>query len=155
MTSPRISLTGNTIQYNDYGVYINPDPNTIELYSNTFFGNTYGFYAVESQQDILLWNLFENNGVGMYLNKVKNIDVFSNGFIDNGQHCQFLDIKKTTFDGNYWDNWLGRFFPINLGIPKVINGIHDPEIPWYSQIRIDRHPSRFFIQNADFLKNYL
>lgn len=155
MTSPRISLTGNTIQYNDYGVYINPGPNTIELYSNTFFGNTYGFYAVESHHDILLWNLFENNGVGMYLNTVKNIDVVSNGFIDNDQHCQFLEIKKTTFDGNYWDNWFGRFFPINLGIPKIINGIHDPEIPWHSQIRIDRHPSRYFIQNADFLKNYL
>jgi len=155
LTSPRISLNGNTIQYNDYGVYVNPGPNTIELYSNTFFGNTYGFYAVESQQDILLWNLFENNGVGMYLNMVKNIDVVSNGFIDNDQHCQFLDIKKTTFDGNYWDNWLGRFFPINLGIPKIINGVHEPEIPWYSQIRIDRHPSRYFIQNADFLKNYL
>jgi hypothetical protein len=153
--SPLINLTGNTVQYNHIGVYINPGPNIKRFYSNTFFGNTYGFYAVESQHDILLWNLFENNGVGMYLNMVHNIDVESNGFIDNDQHCQFLDIKRTTFDGNYWDNWIGNLFKRDLRIPKIINGIHDPNEFWLSQIRIDRHPSRYFIQNADFLKNYL
>jgi nitrous oxidase accessory protein NosD len=155
MTSPDIRLNGNTIQYNNYGVYINPGSNHKELYSNTFFGNMYGLYAVESQHDVILWNRFENNGVGIYLKTVRNIDVESNGFIDNDQHCQFLDIKKCNFDANYWDNWIGHYFKINLGIPKLINGIHEPEEPWISQIRFDRHPARYFIQNADFLKNYL
>ena len=153
ITSPQISLTGNNIQYNHYGVYINPGSNTNEFYANTFFGNTYGFYASESQNNILFWNLFENNGVGMYLNAVKNIDVESNGFIDNDQHCQFLNIKKSSFYANYWDNWMGHLFKIDLKIPKIINGIHDPEEPWISQIKIDRYPSRYFIQNADFLNN--
>jgi parallel beta-helix repeat protein len=121
------------------------------MYANTFFGNNYGLYAVGSSDDELFWNRFENNGVGLYVDQVKNMDVIDNGFMDNTQDCQFGETKKLSFDANYWDNWVGHRFKINLGFPKIINGYHDADQSLMSQIKIDRHPSKTFNQNADYL----
>ena len=110
------------------------------LFGNNIYANNYGLYVVNSQDDIINSNNFENNGIGLFFKDIEDTELFFNNFIQNTQHCQFTEPKNTVFSSNYWDNWLGNLFKRDISIPKIINGVHDPEQTFLSQIKIDRNP---------------
>jgi parallel beta-helix repeat protein len=140
LLSPSISILQNAIMYNNYGVYIQQGPESKEFVSNTIQGNNYGFYLVGSSHDLIAANTIENNYVGLFLQDVKKSEIDSNNFIENTQHCQFTETRSTTFSYNFWDNWFGLRFKINLPIPKLINGFHDSSVPLRDQFKLDLHP---------------
>lgn len=140
--SPTISLLSNNIAYNNFGIFINSGVKENYLIGNNIYGNNYGLYVVYSQDDIINSNNFENNGIGLFFKDIEDTKLFFNNFIQNTQHCQFTEPKNIVFSSNYWDNWIGNLFKRDIRIPKIINGIHDPEQTFLSQLEIDRGPSK-------------
>ena len=144
--SPSISIVTNLIAYNNHGIYTNTGTEDITLSENRIFGNNIGLYLKDSQKNTIDHNTIENNGVGTYLELVTQTQIQDNNFIENSQHCQFTMVEKTTFTGNYWDNWIGHLFKRDVRLPKIINGFHTQELELLSQIKIDRHPSNHLIE---------
>jgi len=110
--------------------------------SNTISGNNFGMYIVKSEQDLIAANNIINNYIGLYLEDETKGEILSNNFIENSQHCQFTETRSTSLKYNFWDDWIGLRFKINLPIPKLINGFHDTSIPLRHQFKIDLHPAK-------------
>lgn len=140
--SPTISILQNNILYNNFGIYIQDGPNFKEFVSNTISGNNFGMYIVKSEQDLIAANNIINNYIGLYLEDETKGEILSNNFIENSQHCQFTETRSTSLKYNFWDDWIGLRFKINLPIPKLINGFHDTSIPLRHQFKIDLHPAK-------------
>ena len=141
LLSPTITIIENEIIHNNFGMYIQNGAVQKEISLNSISGNNYGMYLINSKKDAILANTIENNYIGLFLNDVRQEEIRFNNFIENTQHCQFTKTSQTTFDSNYWDNWIGLRFNRHLPIPKLINGFHDRNLNIRSQFKIDFHPS--------------
>lgn len=137
---PKLTISNNEISYNNYGIYVQKGTGEKEITQNSISGNNYGLYMLNSNKNTIFANHILNNYVGLYMKETKKTDIISNNFIDNSQHCQFSEKRFTSFNRNYWDNWIGNLFNGLLPIPKIINGFHNQEQTLLSQFGIDFHP---------------
>jgi len=122
-------ITGNSISNNWAGIHFEFSS------SNNITGNKFN----SNQGSILFWcsssNIITGNdilnssreAIWMVAFSNKNI-IEKNNFIDNWMHALIYISWRNTWDGNYWDNWIG------FG-PKPIFGC----IPW---VQFDWHPAQ-------------
>ncbi len=137
---PKLTISNNEISYNNYGIFVQKGTGEKEITQNSITGNNYGLYLLNSNKNTIFANDILNNYVGLFMKGTKKTDIILNNFIENNQHCQFSEKRFTSFNRNYWDNWIGSLFNGIFPIPKVINGFHDQEQPLLSQFGIDFHP---------------
>jgi len=117
--SPQINIIDNIVENNEFGITIKNS----------------------KSEKIIVGNLIQNNRVGMSFKHVKQATIQNNDFIENTRHCRIIDLEKSSFEANYWDNWIGVRLNMNLPIPKIINGISATRLRVLSQIKFDWHPS--------------
>ena len=96
------------------------------------------FILYASNNSIQRCNISSNKECGIWIEYRAHMNVIShNNFISNGHNAYFEWAAFTTWDNNYWDDWIG------IG-PKIIKGklvwdfiIYLP-IPWFN---FDWHPA--------------
>lgn len=114
----------------------------ISVKNNLVENNQNGIYIKNSKSPLLVsGNLIQNNEVGISFKHVNKALIQNNDFIDNDRHCKIIDMQKSIFTANYWDNWIGHRFNTSLPLPKIINGITGTRLRVFSQIKIDFNPS--------------
>ncbi|MCK4415645.1 MAG: right-handed parallel beta-helix repeat-containing protein [Thermoplasmatales archaeon] len=132
-------IIGNIIQKNQFGLYLSESENQYPI-GNTINANTYGAYLEKSDMNAIVLNNITNNEQGVYLKKSNNNAIMSNNFINNKRHAQFYKCYISTWQQNYWDNWIGLKLNLNISLPKLIFGRIGIVglIPW---INMDREPA--------------
>ena len=90
--------------------------------------------------NVIAFNNITSNEQGAYLKKSNNNAIMSNNFINNKRHAQFYKCYISTWQQNYWDNWMGLKLNLNISLPKLIFGMIGIVglIPW---INMDREPA--------------
>jgi parallel beta-helix repeat protein len=108
-------ISNNILSSNDMGIYI---------------------YSLRPQNtdNIIFTNTISNNNVGLNIENinVKNSKtfVYRNNFMNNSNNAQVL-LCRCTWDGNYWDDWIGLKSPEYRLLPKYIP----------SGVNFDWHPA--------------
>ena len=153
-------ITGNNILYHSSdGILIGQSNNNtiignnIDLsYEDLYKGNT-GIEIYFSNDDIISGNNLKHCTNGILVQLCGNTQIIKNNFIDYNDiplwTFLFVDdpffkySRKRTWDGNYWDDWIG------FG-PKIILGVRLPippqepqaTMPLFLKINFDWHPAR-------------
>jgi hypothetical protein len=154
------TITGNNILYHsNYGILIGQSNN------NTITGNNIDLnyddvskgdsciYIILSNDSIISGNNLIHSYFGIQVMLCGNIQITKNNFIDYNDiplgTFLFVDdpffkySRKRTWNGNYWDDWIG------IG-PKIILGVRLPippqepqaTMPLFLKINFDWHPAR-------------
>lgn len=130
------NISSNTILYNsDYGIYLNSRSDKNKIYKNIISNNQYGSRIKTSVNNVVSWNIFKNNKMGLYFCCGANDNiVFYNIFVNNEEW------NANDFVGNQWDNGThGNYWDDYNGIDIDDDGIGDTpyNISIYYQ---DRYP---------------
>jgi parallel beta-helix repeat protein len=102
-----VSISGNLILNNTYGVYI-LDSSAANITGNTFEDNGEGLYLVGVSHIRVLDNaLVDNEGLGLHLERSFGSVIFSNSFINNKNGMYLFNasgnqIANNTVHGNRW-----------------------------------------------------
>ena len=145
-TSQPILIEDCIFSDNQNGIYLTTK---LPLFSADIFiednkveHNQNGIFIKNSKSPLRIsGNLIDNNEVGIFLKHVNKATIQNNDFIGNDRHCTIIDLQKSSFTANYWDNWIGHRFNTSLPLPKIINGISGTRLRVFSQIKIDFNPS--------------
>jgi len=62
--------------------------------------------------------------------------IYQNNFIKNDIHAYFFNVRRLTWDFNYWDNWKG------VGRKIIRGNVIIFDIPIFPLINFDKHPAR-------------
>jgi parallel beta-helix repeat protein len=129
---------------NDCGIYLS-NSNSNSIINNILTGNeSVAVQSYFSMKNIIRYNSFENNFMGILLDFSEENIIESNNFKSNLIQAEFycrglwinsFNINK--WDQNYWDDW------INFG-PKIIFGELYPPLRAYGHIwaSFDWHPAQ-------------
>ena len=131
-----ISISYNTITNNTYGIKQNAkrflySSTLMFIDSNIIKDNKYGIYMKKSGYfsivgipifNMIFYNVFSNNTIGLFLNDCKRNLIAMNNFVDNSIQSIFFRSKKNWYVINYWDNWRGISFGGVALTPKIIFG---------------------------------
>ena len=114
-------IVNNFISNNTYaGVYIDEGKdNTIQ--NNTISYNLYGILIDlyrSGHDNIISKNNIINNSYGLIIKQSQNY-IYQNNFM-NLYHNAQVTSSRCTWDGNYWDDWIGLESPMKQVFPKHI-----------------------------------
>jgi parallel beta-helix repeat protein len=127
-SSKQNNISGNQILNNDMeGILIKGLLCTAnEITYNNISGNKAGLKISSSGKNIITSNNVKDNSMkGISLSLSNDNIIEMNNFIGNRKNAGFVASFSTTWDSNYWDNWIGvkLDLPLFKKFPKVIRGI--------------------------------
>ena len=126
-SSSQNNISGNQILNNDMeGILIKGLLCTAnEITKNNISGNKVGMKISSGGKNIITSNNIMDNSNGISLSVSNNNIIEMNNFIGNRKNAGFVASFGTTWDSNYWDNWIGvkLELPLFKMFPKVIRGI--------------------------------
>ena len=133
------TIHNNIVKNNKYdGIWLDLSNDNI-ICNNIFQGNKYnGVLLIESNDNKVEKNIIRNNGIGVNVGYSTNNVISHNDFINNKVNAYFIS-SDTSWNGNYWDDWIGAKLKLLSCFPKIIIGksIEKGKIA----INFDRHPS--------------
>ena len=147
-------LNNTFLDCRDSGLKLYEGPSKVE--GNIFIGNDIGLEVIKTDykdsKNNIIRNHFEDNTIGLKLNKAYGTLVTKNNFINNQKHATFYEESRShgnSWDNNYWSdsfNLFGCTFifgKVQTGIKKLIQfnpyGTTYYWIPW---INLDRDPAQ-------------
>ena len=114
-------IVNNFISNNTYaGVYID-DGKENDIQNNTISYNLYGIFISlysSGHDNIISKNNIINNSYGLIIKQSHNY-IYQNNFMNIYNNAQ-VQSSRCTWDGNYWDDWIGLESPMKRGFPKHI-----------------------------------
>jgi len=127
-SSKQNNISGNQILNNDMeGILIKGLLCTAnEITKNNISGNKAGMKISNGGKNIITSNNIKDNAMKGISLSVSNENIIEmNNFISNRKNAGFVASFSTTWDSNYWDNWIGvkLNLPLFKKFPKVIRGI--------------------------------
>ena len=127
-SSKQNNISGNQILNNDMeGILIKGLLCTAnEITKNNISGNKAGMKISSGGKNIITSNNIKDNTMKGISLSVSNENIIEmNNFIGNRKNAGFVASFSTTWDSNYWDNWIGvkLDLPLFKKFPKVIRGI--------------------------------
>jgi parallel beta-helix repeat protein len=127
-SSKQNNISGNQILNNDMeGILIKGLLCTAnEITNNNISGNKAGIKISSGGKNIITSNNVKDNSMkGISLSLSNDNIIEMNNFIGNRKNAGFVASFSTTWDSNYWDNWIGvkLDLPLFKKFPKVIRGI--------------------------------
>ncbi len=99
------------------------------IVSYNYLGISFTSLSSGDLYNIVSNNNIINNSVGLDIENAKTF-IYKNNFIDNIANAQVL-LCRNSWDGNYWDDWIGLKSPVYRFIPKHIS----------FGLNFDRHPA--------------
>jgi len=127
-SSSQNNISGNQILNNDMeGILIKGLLCTAnEITKNNISGNKAGIKISSGGKNIITSNNIKDNSMKGISLSVSNENIIEkNNFIGNRKNAGFVASFGTSWDSNYWDNWVGVKFkaPLFKMFPKIIRGI--------------------------------
>ena len=127
-SSSKNNISGNQILNNDMeGILIKGLLCTAnEITYNNISGNKVGIKISSGGKNIITNNNIKDNSMKGISLSVSNENIIEmNNFIGNRKNAGFVASFGTTWNSNYWDNWVGvkLKLPLFKKFPKVIRGI--------------------------------
>jgi parallel beta-helix repeat protein len=126
-SSSQNTISGNDIINNDMeGIVIGGLlSKTNEITGNNISDNKAGIKISSGGKNTITDNNIMNNNMGIYLSISNDNIIERNNFIKNGRNARFLFSFGNSWDSNYWHNWIGVVFDIQLfkQFPKMIRAI--------------------------------
>jgi parallel beta-helix repeat protein len=130
----------NNIEENEVGVYLKEGNSNI-LWANEINGNDHGVHA-EALVDSWIWcNNITGSTQGLILESCTETSMMMNNFVDNRRHARFIKGENNVWMTNYWDNWIGLRFNIDLPFPKIIVGRTGDLLSLMPWINLDFQPA--------------
>jgi len=128
MTQASGWIYSNKIYNNSVGIELSKSIEGGAIERNVITNNNQsGLYLKNIKNSFIAENSFTKNYYGVYLENISIGNVFyHNNFINNRIQAFIDKSLSNTWQGNYWNNWIGRLIPILpfIYFPKVIIGRH-------------------------------